>query len=72
MLLLVANLHKEPKRFRVTPQPIIMEAVTGGPLEITIEGQPPQRVAEGNYMRVLRRVEVPAEDFVLIRIARAK
>ncbi len=72
VLLLVANLHKEPKRFRVTPQPIIMDAVAGGPLEITIEGQPPQRVAEDDYMRVLRRVEVPAEDFVLIRIARTK
>jgi hypothetical protein len=69
-LILVANLRDTSEEVRVIPQPILTDAISGGPLQITVGNREPQMVGAGHWMRALREISVPAEDFVLIHIVR--
>ncbi len=70
VLLLVANLRDTVEEVRVIPQPKVTDCLKGGPLEITVGDGEPLQVSEGRWMRVLRDVQVPPEDYILIHLER--
>lgn len=68
VLLLVANLRDTDEVVRVIPQANITDAIDDGPLEITVDGNTVWRVQQGDWMRALREVTIPAHDFRLIHL----
>jgi hypothetical protein len=71
VLLLVANLHNQARRFTVTPLPSAMASVAGSPLDVAVEGQPTRRLRPREARPLALDVTVPPEDFLLIRISQA-